>query len=226
MVVDRKRFVGICCFISIGKQFDTDISHSVRICLRLRLDWDKSNSRQNSDIYIKPRLIMLASTVVFGIFYSYMIVRVRKFSPRLNGIGDYRRNILTFNELTKVLVAILLFFLFESLLVFALYNVQDHIGTDGVFIAYFAFCFLFETVLGIFLVWVVAYKSLANFSDLWCDSEPKNLSFFITPHLIEPRREELYIVSDGAFSSRLKDPGIETEHFSSPGDATNCCQVP
>ena len=207
-------------------QSEEQLSFCIRICLRLRLDWDRSTSRQSSDIYIKPRLIMLASTVVFGFFYSYMIVRVRKFSPRLNGIGGYRRNILTFYELSKVLVAILLFFLFESLLVFALYNVQDHIGTDGVFIAYFACCFLFEIVLGIFLVWLIAYKSLANFSDLWCDSEPKNLSFFITPNLIEPRREELYIVSDGAFSSRLKDPGIETEHFSSPGDATNCCQVP
>ena len=177
---------------------------------------------------------MLASTVVFGIFYSYMIVRVRKFSPRLNGIGDYRRNILTFYELTKVLITILLFFLFESLLVFALYHVQDHIGTDIVFIVYYSYCFFLEAFLGIFLVWVIAYRSVTNFSDLWCDSEPQNLSFFITPHLIEPRREELYIVSDGIASDvivsdgifcRPKDPGIELEDISSRGLATNSWQV-
>ena len=159
---------------------------------------------------------MFASTVVFGIFYSYMILRVRKFSPRLNGIGDYRRNILTFMELARVLIAILLFFFFESILVFALYNVQDHIGTDGVFIVYYAYSFFFETILGILLVWVTAYKSLANFTDLWCNSEPQNLSFFITPHLLEPRREELYIVSDNTSAARLKVPGIEMEDGRTP----------
>ena len=31
-----------------------------RICLGLRLDWDKDNSKETSDVYLKPRLIVIA----------------------------------------------------------------------------------------------------------------------------------------------------------------------
>ena len=34
-----------------------------RVCLGLRLDWDVDRSKETSDIYIKPRLIVIALTV-------------------------------------------------------------------------------------------------------------------------------------------------------------------
>ena len=51
-----------------------------RICLGQRLDWDKDNSKETSDIYIKPRLIILALVLcsLFLTFYLF-IYKARKF---------------------------------------------------------------------------------------------------------------------------------------------------
>ena len=78
-----------------------------RICLGLRLDWDKDNSKETSDIYIKPRLIILAVVLcsLFLTFYLF-IYKAQKF---IKGFcvaqksfasigGKRRRNLLTFQE--------------------------------------------------------------------------------------------------------------------------------
>ena len=56
-----------------------------RICLLYRLDWDKDRLKETSDIYIKPRLIVMASIGTIGCLLFYTIhkvnVSVRKFCP-------------------------------------------------------------------------------------------------------------------------------------------------
>ena len=52
-----------------------------RICLKLRLDWDKDRSKETSDIYIKPRLIVIAMTLTIGLTVFYFIRRVYFFLP-------------------------------------------------------------------------------------------------------------------------------------------------
>ena len=53
-----------------------------RICLKLRLDWDKDRSKETSDIYIKPRLIVIAMTLTIGLILFHFIRRVYFFVPR------------------------------------------------------------------------------------------------------------------------------------------------
>ena len=50
-----------------------------RVCLGLRLDWDRDGSKATSDIYLKPRLIVLASTTCFMLYLLYVIFRTRRF---------------------------------------------------------------------------------------------------------------------------------------------------
>ena len=80
-----------------------------RICLNYRLAWDKDTSKETSDIYIKPRLIVIATILTIGCVLFYAIQRVKTFVPKFCPSnrshasigGRYRRNLLTFDELSK-----------------------------------------------------------------------------------------------------------------------------
>ena len=43
-----------------------------RICLGLRIDWDKDQTKETSDIYIKPRLIVFAFTCLSAFWFLYI----------------------------------------------------------------------------------------------------------------------------------------------------------
>ena len=178
-----------------------------RICLNLRLDWDSNTSRASSDMYRKPRLVMLASTVVFGLFYGSMVVRVRRVAPSLHGIGRYRRNVLTFHELTGILTGILLFFLVESMLVFVLYRAQDLLGTRGVFLIYTGYSVTMEGTLTIGVVWATALRSRTNFPELWLEAATTSQAFFITPSSMEPRGEASADRGGGEVASAARGGG-------------------
>ena len=54
-----------------------------RICLSHRLDWDQDKrSKKTSDIYVKPRLIVLALIMTVGFLMFFMIHRVKMFIKR------------------------------------------------------------------------------------------------------------------------------------------------
>ena len=77
-----------------------------RICLHLRLNWDKDNTKETSDIYIKPRLIVIAMTLTIGLILFHFIRRVYFFVPQIcisnrshaSLGGRHRRNLLTFTN--------------------------------------------------------------------------------------------------------------------------------
>ena len=46
-----------------------------RLCLGLRLDWDRDSTKETSDVYIKPRMIVLALTFNWATFMCWIIRR-------------------------------------------------------------------------------------------------------------------------------------------------------
>ena len=132
----------------LNKARDTEYPQNTivgRICLNLRLNWDKDESKKTKDIYIKTQLLVAALTIGVGSLYVCLIRRVWVFLPTMcvNNTnhacigGRYRRNILTFNKLSIYLFFILSQFVILNLLIINLYGIQDTITQDGVYVVYF-----------------------------------------------------------------------------------------
>ena len=159
-----------------------------RICLNLRLDWDTDNSKSTSDIYIKPRLIIIAFSVAFGCLYGYLIRRVRTFIPSFCSSnthhacigGKQRRNILTFQELSYYLGMVICYVLLEVLLVFFLYQIQDNIETKNVFFVFFIFTTIFDMFIGIIIPIGILYRSQENYPIVWTNYRVSKSPFFTT----------------------------------------------
>ena len=174
-----------------------------RICLTHRLDWDQDKrSKKTSDIYVKPRLIVLALIMTVGFLMFFMIHRVKIFiqkfcsSNRSHACigGRYRRNILTFKELSRFYTFIIMFFLWDTILIFTFYFVQDCIGSDFVFFFYQGNTVLFDLTCIILLPTFVLLKSQKDFPSLWTNFVPKKLTFYATENGLVPRRELIYKV--------------------------------
>ena len=188
-----------------------------RICMNHRLDWDQDKrSKKTSDIYIKPRLIVLALTMTVGFMMFFMIRRVKMFIQNLCSSnrshacigGRHRRNLLTFKELSCFYTFIILFFLWDSILIFAFYCVQDLVGSDIVFFFYQGNTALFDLTCIILLPAFVLVKSQKNFPSLWTNYEPKRIKFYATKQGLVPRREVIYEVKTG--NTRI-EPNITEE---------------
>ena len=157
-----------------------------RICLNLRLDWDKTDSKKSQDIYIKIQLLVAALTISWGSLYAYMIRRVRIFLPRMciNNTnhacfgGKYRRNILTFNELSLYFFFIISQFVIGFFLIFILYGIQDTITQDGVFMTYFGYTTLFFTFHLIIIPTTILFRSRTNYPIIWTNYKPKDRTFW------------------------------------------------
>ena len=168
-----------------------------RICLNFRLDWDKDKSKETSDIYIKPRLIVIATILTIGCVLFYAIRRVKTFVPKFCASnrthacigGRYRRNLLTFDELSNFYTFLIVFYLFDSVLILILYATQDIITQDSVFVIYHTVCISFDLLCVIFLPIYILYKSQSDFPVLWTNYTPKTIKFYTTKTTYIPRRE-------------------------------------
>ena len=181
-----------------------------RICLSHRLDWDQNKrSKETSDIYVKPRLVVLALTMIGGLMMFYLVHRVNIFIHKFCSSnsshacigGRYRRNILTFKELSIIHAFIILFFFWDSLLIFSFYFLQDQVGSDAIFFFYHGTNAMFDMTCIILLPSFVLIRSLKNYPALWTDYAPKKLTFYATSLGLVPRRETLYTL-DGDQETR------------------------
>ena len=106
--------------------------------------------------------------------------------------GRYRRNILTFKELSIFYTFLILFFLWDSVLIFSIYYLQDQVGLNAVFFFYHGNNAMFDMVCIILLPSFVLIKSQEDFPAMWSDYVPKKLAFYVTSPCLVPRRETLY----------------------------------
>ena len=166
-----------------------------RICLNLRLDWDRNDSKKTKDIYIKVQILVAALTLSWGSFYAFMIRRVSVFIPRmcLNNThqsclgGRYRRNILTFKELSIYLLFIISQFIIGNILIFILYGIQDIIEQGGVFFTYFGYVLIFDTFHLIIIPLAILVRSRSNYPLIWSNYRPKKIKFWCNlSECIEP----------------------------------------
>ena len=170
-----------------------------RICLGQRLDWDKDNSKETSDIYIKPRLIILALVLcsLFLTFYLF-IYKARKFikgfcvaQKSFASIGGRRRrNLLTFQELSVLHFMILSFILLESLLVFFFYKEQDNLGTKTVFFLHLLSTGLADLVMIILLPAVIVFNTRHSYPEIWTSYTPQPYKYYATAFQLVPRRKQ------------------------------------
>ena len=168
-----------------------------RICLNERLDWDKDTSKETSDIYIKPRLIVIATILTIGCVLFYAIQRVKTFVPKFCPSnrshasigGRYRRNLLTFDELSKFYTFLILFYLFDSIIILVFYATQDILTQDGVFLIYHIVCVAFDVLCVIVLPIYILHKSQEDFPVIWSNYTPKTIKFYTTKTAYVPRRE-------------------------------------
>ena len=157
-----------------------------RICLNLRLDWDKNDSKKTKDLYIKSQLLVASLTIGFGSLYAYLIRRVRIFLPSIcisNTShaclgGKYRKNFLIFNELSVYFFFIISEFLISSLLIVTLYSIQDKITQNGVFMVYFAYATFYDTFHLIIIPIAILVRSRTNYPIIWTNYKTKNIKFF------------------------------------------------
>ena len=171
-----------------------------RICLHLRLEWDKDKTKETSDIYIKPRLMVLAFTIASSLFLFYMFVfKTKQFmrgfciSQRTFGSigGRFRRNILTFAELSIYQAFVVFFILFDSFLIISFYHTQDLLGQNKVFLVHIAVSAVSDFLLIVLLPAKVLYQSFNSYPEMWTTFVPKNLTFYSSKFDIEPRRTQL-----------------------------------
>ena len=168
-----------------------------RICLLHRLDWDKDRLKETSDIYIKPRLIVMASICTIGCLLFYTIhkvnVFVRKFCPsnttHASIGGRYRRNLITFEELSKFYTFLILYYLFDSFIILMFYITQDIITQDMVFLIYYTVSISFDLLCVILLPLYIIYKSQTDFPVFWLHHTPKIVKFYTTKTGYMPRTE-------------------------------------
>ena len=175
-----------------------------RICLGYRLDWDKDKSKGTSDIYIKPRLIVMASIIISGVFVFALIRRVKIFVPKFCTSnrthasigGRHRRNLLTFNELAKIQAFLIFFFLIDSIIVLVFYIFQGVVTHESIFFIYHVYHMTFDLICMIVLPMIILYKSQTNFPDIWSNYTPKRINFYTTKTVYIPRRD-----SENSFNS-------------------------
>ena len=182
----------------ISKAQDHDYPQNTvvgRICLKLRLDWDKNDSNKTKDIYIMVQILAVALTLIYGCFYAFMIRRVAIFIPQmcLNNRtqacfgGRYRRNILTFNELSVYFLFLILVFIIANLLAFVLYGIQDNIEQGGVFLIYFGYNIIVDTIHFIIIPFMILVRSRNNYPIIWTNYRPTNIKFWCNlSQCIEP----------------------------------------
>ena len=167
-----------------------------RICLGLRLDWDKDRTKETSDVYIKPRLIVVVLTVITLIWTEYKCgykarLFMRKFCLNQRSFasigGTRRRNILTQLELCKYHGVIFFYLIAESLLFLWFNFYQDQIGSENVFLINFIFMAVIDSFNIIIRPVMILYTSLVTYPELWSNVEHKSQKFFMTDIKLIPR---------------------------------------
>ena len=176
-----------------------------RICLHLRLNWDKDNTKETSDIYIKPRLIVIAMTLTIGLILFHFIRRVYFFVPQIcisnrshaSLGGRHRRNLVTFKELSIFYTFVIGYYLLDSLLILVLYVTQDSITQEGVFLIYHSSCVIFDAICQIILPSHILVKTLTELPEIWTNFTPIAYTFKMSGNAILPRREEPLLTVGG-----------------------------
>ena len=139
-------FVVLTLALSISSYFSVRFSQAYgidypkntiggRICLSLRINWDRHEHQRTKDIFMKTQLLIGGLTLTFGLQYLYMIKKVHSIVPKIclsNKShacfgGRYRRNILTFDELSFYLYFIIFHFIMRILFNFLLFWIQDSV---------------------------------------------------------------------------------------------------
>ena len=171
-----------------------------RICLQLRLDWDKDQLKETYiDIYIKPRLMVLAVTLTSSLFLFYHFVFkshrfIRGFCVAQSSFasigGRRRRNILTFAELTFFYTFVILIILFDSILIFSFYHIQDLLGKQNVFIIHITSSAIQDFIVLVIFPLKVLFKSIESFPEIWTNFVPRQLDFYYSKYEIKPEMKK------------------------------------
>ena len=130
----------------------------------------------------------MASIGTIGCLLFYSIhkvnVFVRKFCPsnttHASIGGRYRRNLITFGELSKFYTFLILYYLFDSFIILMFYTIQDIITQDMVFLIYYTVSVSFDLLCVILLPLYIIYKSQTDFPVFWLHYKPKVVKFYTT----------------------------------------------
>ena len=147
-----------------------------RICLNIRLDSSKDETTQ---------LLMAAHILSFGSLYAYLVRRVWKFVPEIclsNSShaclgGKYRRNILTFNELSAWFFINIIQFLIAIFLIHFLHKAQDTFTEREVFYIYIGYAAIHNTFNLVVIPIGILYKSRSNYPIIWSNYVVKDYKF-------------------------------------------------
>ena len=168
-----------------------------RICLGLRLDWDKDNTKETSDIYVKPRMIVIILAIMSYWFCCHFCgYRAKQFVKGFcisqktfaNIGGKQRRNILNYKEVCCCHTVVLISILLESSMFIMFYFFQDLLGNIHVFLMHFLYSLIADFSLIILFPASVLYQSFYGYPELWTRYVPKPLKFYSFSHKIYPRR--------------------------------------
>ena len=148
-----------------------------QICLNMKLDSKKDE---------KTQLLMAAYILSFGSLYAYLVRRVKKFIPKMcisNNShaclgGRFRRNIITFDEISAWFFFIIIQFVVANCLIFLLSNVQDTITQGGVFAIYIGYVTLYNTVNLVIIPISILYRSRRNYPVIWSNYVVNEYKFF------------------------------------------------
>ena len=137
-------------------------------------------------------------TLTIGLILFLFIRRVYFFVPKIcisnrshaSLGGKYRRNLVTFKELSIFYTFVILYYLLDSFLILMLYVSQDSLRQDVVFLIYHSSCVVFDCIYLIILPLYVLKKTFAEFPEIWTDFTPVLYQFKMMGNVISPRREE------------------------------------
>ena len=170
-----------------------------RICLGLTLDWDKDRSKETTDVYIKPRLIVIASVVCSLLLTLYLFIFkvkrfIRGFCVAQNSFasigGKHKRNILTFQELSFCHLLILFFLSFESILIFMFYKYQAILSLLSVLYIFTISSGLADFTMIIVLPAAILYTSRYSYPVIWTNYKPRACKYFSSQIKLIPRRKQ------------------------------------
>ena len=169
-----------------------------RICMGRRLDWKEREEKITSDVYVKPRLIIITFMMISIFFHCYLCgYQARRFITHFCQSqqsfasigGSQRRNVFSHGELLICQWIILSFVLLENILIIIFYHFQDCLGTENVFIIHLFFCSITDFLMIIILPIITIFRSLRDYPELWTKFEPKSITFYISQTTLIPRRD-------------------------------------
>ena len=104
-------------------------------------------------------------------------------------MGIYRRNLITFRELSIFYTFVIFYYLLDSFLILMLYISQDSMTNHQVFLIYHSSCIVFDCICLIILPTHILIKTLSELPEIWTSFRPVKYKFYMSGIVVSPRRE-------------------------------------